>query len=206
MLQLRTITPHTLELLREIQHLPCAGETRLVGGTALALLYGHRQSVDLDFFGCLPEDKEQMEDELRSVGELSVLKSEKKIRIYEVDGIKVDFVDYTRYPWIDDVVKDEGLILASPKDIAALKVNAVEGRGTKKDFMDVYELLKHFSLQEILSFYKAKYPEHSVFRALMSLSYFDDADRQMPPPVFSLPDWETIKEGIREAVDFYSES
>ena len=147
-----------------------------------------------------------MEDELRSVGELSVLKSEKKIRIYEVDGIKVDFVDYTRYPWIDDVVKDEGLILASPKDIAALKVNAVEGRGTKKDFMDVYELLKHFSLQEILSFYKAKYPEHSVFRALMSLSYFDDADRQMPPPVFSLPDWETIKEGIREAVDFYSES
>ena len=205
MLQLRTVTPYTLELLRKIQRLPCARETRLVGGTALALQYGHRQSVDLDFFGRLSEDIEQMEDELRSVGDLSILKSEKRIRLYEVNGIKVDFVDYSRYPWIDEAVKEEELTLASPKDIAAMKVNAVEGRGTKKDFMDVYELLRHFSLQEILSFYETKYPEHSVFRALISLTYFDDADKQMPPPVFSLPDWETMKEGIRKAVDSYCE-
>ena len=86
-----------------------------------------------------------------------------------------------------------------------MKVNAAEGRGTKKDFMDIYELLRHFSLREILSFYKAKYPEHSIFRALISLSYFDDADHQMPPVTFSLPDWETIKQEIQKAVNLYSE-
>jgi predicted nucleotidyltransferase component of viral defense system len=176
-----------------------------VGGTALALQYGHRQSVDLDFFGTLPEDIDAMEDELRSVGQLSILKSTKTIRLYQINGIKVDFVDYSRYPWIREAVNDNGLVLASAEDIAAMKVNAAEGRGTKKDFMDIYELLRHFSLREILSFYKAKYPEHSIFRALISLSYFDDADHQMPPVTFSLPDWETIKQEIQKVVNLYSE-
>ncbi len=205
MLQLRSVAPHTLELLRGIQRLPCAKGTRLVGGTALALQYGHRQSVDLDFFGTLPEDIDAMEDELRSVGQLSILKSTKTIRLYQINGIKVDFVDYSRYPWIREAVNDNGLVLASAEDIAAMKVNAAEGRGTKKDFMDIYELLRHFSLREILSFYKAKYPEHSIFRALISLSYFDDADHQMPPVTFSLPDWETIKQEIQKVVNLYSE-
>ena len=78
-----------------------------------------------------------------------------------------------------------------------MKINAVEGRGTKKDFMDVYELTNHFSMAEIIEFYKRKYPEHSEFRALMSLTYFDDADQQMSPKVFNLPDWEYIKKRIQ---------
>lgn len=201
MLQLRTILPHTLELLRSIQDLPCAQDTRLVGGTALALQYGHRQSVDLDFFGTLPEDIEQMEDELRGIGQLSILKSTENIRIYSVDDVKVDFVNYSRYPWIDDAIIGEGLRLASPKDIAAMKVNAVEGRGTKKDFIDIYALLQRYSLKELLDFYGRKYPEHSDFRALMSLSYFEDADEQIPPLMFGLPDWEHMKRSIQHAVD-----
>ena len=64
--------------------------------------------------------------------------------------------------------------------------------------MDVFELAQYYSLNEILDFYKAKYPEHSVFRALMSLSYFDDADQQMSPKVFNLPDWDNIKLKIQE--------
>lgn len=51
MLSFRTIEPHTLELLRHLMQMPCFGELRLVGGTALALQYGHRTSVDLDLFG-----------------------------------------------------------------------------------------------------------------------------------------------------------
>lgn len=201
MLQLRTILPLTLELLRKIQDLPCAKETRLVGGTALALQYGHRQSVDLDFFGSLPKDINQMEEELRGVGRLSILKSTENIRIYSIDGVKVDFVDYSRYPWIDEVVIEENIRLASPKDIAAMKINAVEGRGTKKDFIDVYALLRHYSLNELLEFYSQKYPEHSTFRALMSLSYFEDADEQIPPLLFDLPDWEQIKYSIQRSLD-----
>lgn len=142
-----------------------------------------------------------MEDELRGIGQLSILESTENIRIYSVDDVKVYFVNYSRYPWIDDAIIEEALRLASPKDIAAMKVNAVEGRGTKKDFIDIYALLQRYSLKEVLDFYGQKYPDHSDFHALMSLSYFDDADEQIPPLMFELPDWEHMKRCIQQAVD-----
>lgn len=51
MLSYQTVEPHTLELLRQLMETPPLRQTRLVGDTALALQYGHRSSVDLDFFG-----------------------------------------------------------------------------------------------------------------------------------------------------------
>ena len=56
MLHLSTVEPATLELLRKLQSLPILNNTRLVGGTALALQFGHRKSVDLDFFGHIPSE------------------------------------------------------------------------------------------------------------------------------------------------------
>ena len=50
MLSYKTIEPHTLELLKKLTQEPFLAKTRLVGGTALALQYGHRMSIDLDFF------------------------------------------------------------------------------------------------------------------------------------------------------------
>ena len=92
------------------------------------------------------------------------------------------------------------LTLATPPDIAAMKVNAIEGRGSKKDFIDLYYLLQRYTLSEILDFYKQKYPEHSVFRALMSMSYFDDADVQPTPRLFGNVSWDEMKEFIRSQV------
>lgn len=115
----------------------------------------------------------------------------------------VDFVDYTRYPWIDKPVVEDGIRLASPRDIAAMKVNAIEGRGTKKDFLDIYILLQHYTLAEILDFYKQKYPEHSEFRALMSLTYFDDAEEQLMPRMFENTTWDKVKDKIIEEVNAY---
>ncbi len=51
MLSYQTVEPHTLELLRQLMEVPLLRQARLVGGTALALQYGHRSSVDLHFFG-----------------------------------------------------------------------------------------------------------------------------------------------------------
>ena len=59
-----------------------------------------------------------------------------KIKTYRVCGIKTDIVSYDRYPWIDNPVLEDGIRLASPKDIAAMKVNAIQGRGTHKDFRE----------------------------------------------------------------------
>ena len=53
MLSYDTIEFHTLELLKSLMQEPAFSAMRLVGGTALALQYGHRQSIDLDFFGDL---------------------------------------------------------------------------------------------------------------------------------------------------------
>ena len=170
MLSYKTVEPNTLELLKRLTKEPFLAKTRLVGGTALALQYGHRMSIDLDFFGIIEEDSIAIKEVLSNIGKTSVFKETTNIKIYTVNGIKVDFVNY-KYPWIDTIIEKDGLRLASPKDIAAMKINAIEGRGTKKDFIDMYFLLKHYSLEEILTFYAKKYPENSQFRALMSLSY-----------------------------------
>lgn len=105
------------------------------------------------------------------------------------------------YQWLTEAITEDGLRLASPKDIAAMKVNAIEGRGTRKDFVDIYFLLQHYSLDEILGFYQEKYPEHSVFRALMSLSYFEDAEKQMMPKMFSKVSWDEMKAYIIKEVE-----
>lgn len=200
MLSYKTIESDTLELLRGLMAEPLLAETRLVGGTALALQYGHRNSIDLEFFGKLPEDKdEEFREMLRHYGNVVILKEAKTIKCYLINGIKVDFVNY-KYSWIDEMICDDSLILASPKDIAAMKINAVEGRGTKKDFVDIYFLLKKYTLNEILAFYELKYPEHSQFRALMSLSYFEDAEQQPIPKMFITAKWEDIKEAILQEI------
>lgn len=196
MLSYQTIAPHTLELLRLLMAQPLLSGTRLVGGTSLALQYGHRNSIDLDFFGSLNDDLLAFHLCLESIGRLRVIKETKTIRIYDLEGVKIDFVDYARYPWLVDAVEEDGLRLASPMDIAAMKINAIEGRGSRKDFVDIYYLLQHYSLEDILGFYQKKYPEYSMFRALMSLTYFEDAEKQVMPKMFTKDTWEEIKSYI----------
>lgn len=130
MLSYKTVEPHTLELLKAIMTEPLFVGMRLVGGTSLALQYAHRQSIDLDVFGTMPNDADEMADILSKLGDLQIIKTSGRIRIYFIDKVKVDFVDYTRYPWIDKPVVEDGIRLASPRDIAAMKVNAIEGIGT----------------------------------------------------------------------------
>lgn len=205
MLSLRTVTPDTLELLKALMSAPELSSLRLVGGTALALQYGHRVSVDLDLFGEVAIDKFELLSLLQALGEVRVINETKNIHQYFVNGIKVDIVNYP-YSWIDAPVEDDSIRLASPKDIAALKINAIEGRGTKKDFIDMYLLLQHYSLEEILTFYQQKYPDYSIFRALRSLTYFDDADAQIMPQMFIEDTWKKMKENIQAHVMRYQQN
>lgn len=202
MLSYQTVDSHTLELLRQLSVVPEFSAMRLVGGTSLALQYGHRSSVDLDFFGTFDSEL-SFSSILRSYGRLAIVKETSKIKVYLLDGIKVDFVHYD-YPWLESPLQVDGLTLATPPDIAAMKVNAIEGRGSKKDFIDLYYLLQRYTLVEILDFYEQKYPEHSVFRALMSMSYFDDADMQPTPRMFTNVSWNEMKEYIQSQVRQYS--
>lgn len=205
MLSIQTVKPDTLELLKAISALPEVQDTRLVGGTSLALQYGHRQSVDLDFFGCLPEDKDVLIDAVKRVGRVTVLNRSKSILQMVMNQVKVDFVDYSRYSWIGEPINGDGFVLASDKDIAAMKVNAIIGRGTRKDFIDLYALLQHYSLPEIMDFYRQKYPEFSEYRALLSMTYFEDAEMQDMPLMFIDTPWEMMKKTIIKAVEAYQQ-
>ena len=189
MLSYQTVNSHTLELLKKLTNEEFLSKARLVGGTALALQYGHRISIDLDFFGNIKEV-------LINIGKLSVIKESKNIKIYILDDIKIDFVNY-RYNWLDPAIEENGIRLASPRDIAAMKINAIEGRGTKKDFIDIYFLLQHYSLENILKFYADKYPDNSQFRALMSLTY---SEEQFMPEMLVAIDWDRIKSFIIDKV------
>jgi len=195
MLQLSAIEQNTFELLKKLQKLPLLAKTRLVGGTALALQIGHRKSIDLDFFGELDFEIQELIDNIKEFADLTILSESKNIHIYSINGIKVDFVNY-KYPWIDDAICEDGILLAGIKDIAAMKISAIIGRGTKKDFIDIAFLLQKFSLKDILDFYSLKYNDGSIFAAMKSLTYFDDAEDDIMPDMLIKKSWKQAKKEI----------
>lgn len=199
MLHYETIIPETHSLLEKLSILPVLEDARLVGGTALALQLGHRTSVDLDFFGRINADSEDLRDILREVGRVEVASVSKNINIFWINGVKVDMVNYP-YPWLDLPIVEDGVRLASLNDIAAMKISAIVNRGTKKDFIDLYTLLQHLALDEILDMYSRKYSDGSLFIVMKSLTYFDDAETDPMPNVLNDTTWETVKDFLRKVV------
>ena len=135
MLHYKTIEPKTLELLKKIQEIEIFNKLFLVGGTSLALQIGHRTSVDLDFFGEINTDRQEIINELKNIGEVKTLNFTKNINQFTVDGIKVDIVNYN-YPWLNNCIITDDIKLAQISDIAAMKISAITGRGSMKDFID----------------------------------------------------------------------
>lgn len=196
MLFFETIEPDTLSLLRSLSDEKFLKDFRLVGGTSLALQIGHRISIDLDFFGVGSHLGFTAED----IGtEIEVVNKTKTILNTFIKNIKVDFVS-TPYPFISEPLVYENISLASMKDIGAMKLSAITGRGSKKDFVDIHFLLKQFSLRELLGFYSRKYQDASMFLLYKSLLYFDDADQEPLPKMTSHIIWDEIKESIQKEV------
>ena len=197
MLQTQTVVPELMELLKKIMSEKTFSNFNLVGGTSLALQMGHRNSVDIDLFGNSEINSELFVEKLFEFGEVKVAQSTKNILITKINDIKVDFVNY-KYPLLSEYLFIENIRMLSIKDIAAMKLNAIAGRGSKKDFIDLYFLLNEFSLKEILSFYEKKFNDGSVFMVQKSLSYFDDANAQQQPIMFKDFNRETCKQKIVE--------
>lgn len=199
MLQKQTVVPELMELLEKIMSEKLFSDFNLVGGTSLALQMGHRNSIDIDLFGNSEINPELFIEKLSEFGEVKVAQSTKNILITKINDVKVDFVNY-KYPSLSECLFIENIRMLSIKEIAAMKLNAIAGRGSKKDFIDLYFLLNEFSLEEILSFYETKYNDGSIFMVQKSLTYFDDADAQQQPKMFKDFNWETCKQKIIEEV------
>lgn len=199
MLQTQTVVPELMELLKKIMSENLFSDFILVGGTSLSLQMGHRNSIDIDLFGNSEINFELFIEKLSEYGDVKVAQSTKNILITKINDVKVDFVNY-KYPLLTDCLYTDNIRMLSTKDIAAMKLNAIAGRGSKKDFIDLYFLLNEFSLREILSFYEEKFSDGSVFMVQKSLTYFEDADFQLQPKMFLDFNWETCKQKIIEEV------
>lgn len=202
MLQTQTVNAQLLELLKHIMLQDTFRDFVLVGGTSLALQEGHRKSIDIDMFGAGEIDDFEFTSVLNTWGSTVILKKSQNIIIYSVNGIKVDFVNY-KYPWLSDILENDGIRMASKKDIAAMKLNAILGRGSKKDFIDMYVLLQTFTFEEMIGFYNQKYHDGSEFLLLKSLTYFDDADAEEMPEMLIEKEWDDIKKTVKETAESY---
>jgi hypothetical protein len=199
MLQKQSVGPELLELLTSLMNEEAFQNFVLVGGTSLALQLGHRLSVDIDLFGKSEIDENYFLSTLRKFGEVIVLKKSKNILICSVNGIKVDFVNYN-YNWLDDYIEVDLIRLASKKDIGAMKLNAIAGRGSKKDFIDLFFLMEEFTIDELLAFYLQKFDDGSEFMVRKSLTYFDDADLEETPTLLNKISWDEIKGKILKKI------
>jgi len=200
MLHFQTIESNTLSTLKLLLNVERFGQFYLAGGTALALQLGHRKSFDLDFFGNTGLTSNDIVEELRTFRNPIEISRSENIVIWSLNGVKVDFIIY-KYPNIKDPVYSEGLRMLAIEDIAAMKLDAIKGRGRKRDFYDIYFLLKEFTLKELLSFHQQKFSDNSTFLVVKSLSYFQDAEED--PKVITLnvdPGWEHIKKSITSII------
>lgn len=202
MLQYKTVERTTLELLKKLQNMLEFTNLRLVGGTSLALQLGHRSSIDLDLFGKIDFESYNILPKLNKIGKVNIIKQSKNINIFLIDGVKVDIVNYF-YKWLDNPIIEDGIVLSTKKDIAAMKLAAITGRGTKKDFIDLFFLLNYYSITEMLNFYKEKYPDGSEFMVIKSLTYFIDAEDNEMPYMFEQIEWQEVKEKIKQEIVKY---
>ncbi len=196
MFQTQTVDVDTLELLKVLQSIPELKDLYLVGGTGLALHYGHRYSIDLDLFGIHNIKQDSLIGLLKSY-DINVKEYYSSEQIFTLfcNDIKVDIVKFD-LPLLENIKSADGIKLASVKDIAAMKLYAITGRGTKKDFVDLFFLLEDFSLSEMLDFFAYKYKDIDPFLVIKSLSYFEDAEKYPMPKMIKPATWDDIKNQI----------
>lgn len=185
--------------------IPEFNELNLVGGTSLALQIGHRTSIDLNLFGKIDIDEFNLTEVLSQFDSVSKIQNTKNIKSYLINNIKVDIVNFP-YQFIESTLVSDNIRLANKKDIAAMKLAAVTGRGTKKDFIDIYHLLSEFTLKEMLQFYSNMYPDGSEFLVLKSLTYFEDAKEEVMPKLLKALKWDEVKAKIITETDRYIDS
>lgn len=174
----------------------------LAGGTALALQLGHRISADLDFFTDKEFVPKVFSNELSKLGSFEEEQSDKGTVLGIFEGIKFSLFIY-KYPLIFPTLKYQSLNIADIRDIAAMKIDAVATRGTKRDFIDLYFICKsNYELAELLDFYNRKYGElaSNLIHIQKSLIFFNDAEPDKMPRMLKDVRWEDVKRYFEKEV------
>jgi predicted nucleotidyltransferase component of viral defense system len=203
MLHLETVDPGAFSILERLMLNDALDDLCLVGGTALSLRYGHRKSVDLDLFCIEKLDHDKIIEGLKNTfkdGYRSESKTVKWGIFCYIDNVKVDII-YHPHPLIGEIESTANIRMYSDADIIAMKFNAILGRGKKKDFWDVYELMHHYHLKDMIRFHETKFPDQNLLISIpQALTYFDDAEDSEDPISLKGQTWESVKKFIQQKV------
>jgi Nucleotidyl transferase AbiEii toxin, Type IV TA system len=186
---------------------------RLVGGTALSLLRGHRESIDIDMFSDAPYDSIDFvsiheflfntfsyvdTNDYKVVG----LGKSYYIGNSEEDCVKLDLFYTDKF--IQDIILKDCIRLATVEEIIAMKIDVISRGGRKKDFWDIHELLDDYSIEKMLAFHKQKYPyNHDENQIRRNFTNFRNADDDFDPICLKGKHWEIVKLDI---IDFARQS
>jgi len=196
----KALLPDTVRAIKLISKIGPIKKAYLAGGMALALQLGHRISIDLDFFTQEAFDEKRLSLELSKNSEFSEDGKSWRTVWGKIGDTKFS-IFYYKYPLLEETVDYEGINIAGLKDIAAMKIHALEDRGTKRDFVDAFFLSREFSLDEILVFYDKKYrclDEH-LYSILRSLDYFADAESdEKDLKMIKKVSWEEVKKFFKK--------
>jgi hypothetical protein len=203
MLQTQTVTVETLALIKQLMADPRLEDFILVGGTALALTIGHRQSIDIDLFTNRPFDVDKIAALLKDEHRAEFVKVYQGSTVCFIDGIKTDLISH-RYPVIKPPETIDGIRIMSQPDIAALKLHAIVNNGTRlKDFVDIHFMLEKMPLSEMYSAYETKYHPNAS-RDVAKLALRDHTRIDFKEPVMLVGntlDWPKINARLLQAVE-----
>lgn len=205
-----TVSPALWNALLVLMEMEPLQYFRLVGGTSLSLIMGHRVSVDIDMFtdaeyGSI--DFSRVEEkliqefpfvELGFRGETGPGQSY-YVGYQAAEMIKLDLFYTDKF--IRPVMLHGNLRLSNVEDIIAMKLEVVAYAGRKKDFWDLHELLNEFTLSEMIGFYLERYPYGaSKAELLEKMIDFGNADDDFDPKCLRQKYWELIKLDIEMTV------
>jgi len=206
MLHIKTVEPHTLSVLRQLMEMPELKIFSLVGGTALSLLYGHRMSIDLDLFSNKHFDNNEIINAFENEFQDKFIMEQKPPRFgifCYIDKVKVDIIRHP-HPLIRPEIEKDGIRMFSTEDIIAMKVQAILGRGKKKDFWDVAELIKHYSIADFIQYHKEKYTTQNLLITVpQAITFFADAEDSEDPISLNKQTWKSVQEEINDKVREY---
>jgi len=172
----------------------------LAGGTALALHLGHRRSQDFDFFrdeDFVPQD---LHLRLPAAEDVRVLHEARGTLTVSVRAVPVSFFHYPE-PLLRPLQElPSGVPIADGEDIAAMKLAALAGRGSRKDFVDLYVYATRVaSLDQVFDRFREKYRRVTVdaYHLLRSLTFFEDAEAEPMPDLLAPITWDQVKSFFR---------
>lgn len=180
----------------EKMHSPLLEDWTLAGGTGLALCKGHRISEDFAFFHTGTWDLTRLHDIFKTLKPYETLQESEHTLTVIIQGVKVSFFQI-KERFLFDRGKYSFFFIADPRDIALMKLVAISSRGSRKDFVDLYTILRSGpNLQDYFKLLPKKYGKERIntYHILKSLTFFADAEKE-PLPVMLAPfDWKECKD------------